>query len=277
MQLSVIFICWNSLPHLRKALASMRETLNVASSSEIIIIDNGSTDGTDDFIAARYPYAIYRRLSENRGVAYARNRGIELAQGEYIWLLDDDTIANAQTLRTMLCYMHETPQCGICGCRLTDSSGNVQQSYKTYPGLGIKQRNLFHSIWQNNILHIRLFNKKTTNRPHSDIQSPSPDPYAEQVAAGKPFEPVYIIGACQLIRRTVIEQIGMLDQHIFYGPEDADFCIRAKKAGWHIAYLPQTTMIHQWQRITNRNPFSPIARRHIAALFYFYRKHRKIC
>lgn len=267
MQLSVIFICWNSLHHLRKAIASMQETLSVVDSSEIIIIDNGSTDGTDDFITTQYPHAIYRRLPENHGVAYARNRGIELARGEYIWLLDDDTIANAQALRTMLDYMRQNPQCGICGCRLADSSGTVQQSYKPYPGLGIKIRNLLFS------------DAKLHAAGQSDKLSPktSADPYAEQVATGLPFEPIYIIGACQLIRRTVIDQIGMLDQHIFYGPEDADFCIRAKSAGWSIAYLPQVSMIHRWQRITNRNPFSSMARRHIAALFYFYRKHHKLC
>lgn len=271
MQLSVIFICWNSLPYLHKALDSMQETLSAVTNSEIIIIDNGSTDGTADFITTRYPHAIYRRLPENKGVAFARNRGIELAQGEYLWLLDDDTIANANALRTMLDYMRQTPQCGICGCRLVDASGSTQQSYKPYPGLGIKIRNLLHSI--------RIFNTNTHSCGDSDKKPAknTTDPYAEQIATGKPFEPVYIIGACQLIRRAVIEQIGLLDQHIFYGPEDADFCIRAKKAGWHIAYLPQTAMIHQWQRITNRNPFSPIALRHIAALFYFYRKHNKLC
>ncbi len=267
MQLSVIFICWNSLHHLRKAIASMQETLSVVDSSEIIIIDNGSTDGTNDFITTQYPHALYRRLPENRGVAYARNRGIELARGEYLWLLDDDTIANDQALRAMLDYMQQNPQCGICGCQLVDSSGVTQQSYKPYPGLGIKIRNLL------------LSNAKLRAKGHYDKPSPKAqaDPYAEQFATGLPFEPVYIIGACQLIRRTVIDQIGMLDQHIFYGPEDADFCIRAKNAGWEITYLPQATMIHQWQRITNRNPFSPMARRHIAALFYFYRKHNKIC
>ena len=74
MQLSVVLICWNSLHHLQGALASLQEALTTEIDKEIIIIDNGSTDGTDLYIAQHYPTARYMRLPENRGVAYARNR-----------------------------------------------------------------------------------------------------------------------------------------------------------------------------------------------------------
>ena len=77
MQLSVVLICWNSLSHLREALASLQDTLTAATDSEIILIDNGSTDGTDRFIAQHYPQVVYHRLPVNKGVAFARNRGIE--------------------------------------------------------------------------------------------------------------------------------------------------------------------------------------------------------
>ncbi len=252
MKLSVILICWNSLSFLREALASLTEALTDIDEHEIIVIDNGSTDGTDQFIASQYPHVIYRRLSENKGVAYARNRGMELAQGEYVWLLDDDTIVNDKAITTMLRYMELHPHCGICGCRLVDAQGNTQQSYKPYPGLGVKLRNLF-------------------------MKGHTVDPYAAQIAEGEPFEPVYIIGACQLIRREVIQRIGLLDERIFYGPEDADYCLRARANGWRVAYLSHVKIIHHWQRITNRNPFTGIARKHTMALLYFYCKHRKIC
>ncbi len=256
MQLSVVLICWNSLSYLREVLASLQETLVATSSSEIIIIDNGSTDGTQEYISQHYSHAIYRRLPTNRGVAYARNRGIEIAQGQYVWLLDDDTIVNPQALATMLDYMSTHPQCGICGCRLVNTDGETQQSYKPYPGMSVKIKNVLHSLLHRN--------------------TPTDDPYATQLARGEVFEPTYIIGACQLIRREVIEKIGLLDEKIFYGPEDADYCIRTRQAGWHIAYLPQAAITHHWKRITNRNLFSPIARRHITALIYFYCKHRRL-
>ena len=256
MQLSVVLICWNSLPYLREALASLQETLMVATDAEIIIIDNGSTDGTDTYVTHHYPQVTYQRLPVNRGVAYARNRGIEQSHGKYVWLLDDDTIPNSTALKAMLDYMNEHTQCGICGCRLLNSMGETQMSYKTYPGLWVKIENVLHTLLHRN--------------------KPARDPYKQQLEEGKPFEPTYIIGACQLIRREVINEIGLLDEKIFYGPEDADYCIRAYKKGWHIAYLPQVSITHHWKRITNRNLFSPIARRHTAALIYFYCKHRKL-
>ena len=256
MQLSVVLICWNSLTYLREALASLQDTLQATADSEIIVIDNGSTDGTDRFIAENYKGITYRRLPQNKGVAYARNRGIELAKGNFVWLLDDDTVTNREALATMLQYMQQHLECGICGCQLTCNNGEIQQSYKPYPGLKIKMRNVLRSI-----LHCK--------------GNPS-DPYKEQLATGQPFEPVYIIGACQLIRREVIEKAGLLDENIFYGPEDADYCLRTRALGWQIAYLPQVNIIHHWKRITNRNLFSTIARKHTEALIYFYRKHRKI-
>ena len=255
MQLSVVLICWNSLNYLREALVSLQDTLTAATDSEIIIIDNGSTDGTDTYIAEHYPQAIYHRLPENRGVAYARNRGIERARGQFVWLLDDDTIANHEALAEMLQYMQHHPECGICGCRLLNTNGETQESYKPYPSLAIKVRNVLHS-------HLN---------GHAHV-----DPYAKEMALGMPFEPTYIIGACQLIRREVIEKIGLLDEKIFYGPEDADYCIRARNAGWHTAYLPQVSIIHHWKRITNRSPFSSIGRKHTTALIYFYCKHHKL-
>ena len=135
MQLSVVLICWNSLSHLREALASLQDTLTAATDSEIILIDNGSTDGTDHFIAQHYPQVVYHRLPVNKGVAFARNRGIEQARGKYIWLLDDDTVANREALAQMIQYMQEHPQCGICGCRLVNARGETQESYKPYPSL----------------------------------------------------------------------------------------------------------------------------------------------
>ena len=255
MQLSVVLICWNSLNYLREALASLQDTLTATTDSEIIIIDNGSTDGTDAFIANNYPQTLYHRLPENKGVAYARNRGIERARGHYVWLLDDDTIANREALAEMLLYMQQNPQYGICGCRLLNTQGDTQESYKPYPSLAIKVRNVLQSRFGGN--------------------APA-DYYAHEIALGTPFEPTYIIGACQLIRREVIEKIGLLDEKIFYGPEDADYCIRARKAGWRTAYLPHVSIVHHWKRITNRSPFSRIGRKHTAALIYFYCKHRKL-
>lgn len=246
MKLSVVIICWNSLSNLRELLDSVPEALK-GIEHEVILIDNGSTDATRQIVTSNYQWVHYSRLDRNRGVAYARNRGIEQSSGNYIWILDDDTIINSEAIANMLCYMDSHPDCGICACALRDLSGFRQASYKPYPSLAIKIRNI--------------------------IGLPAPDPYVNKCG---PFEPDYVIGACQLIRREVISNIGMLDEKIFYGPEDADFCMRARADGWKITFLPNVSIIHKWKRITNRRPLSKIGRAHIRALLYFYIKHRRL-
>lgn len=247
--LSVVIICWNSLANLQGLLASLPAAL-AGIGHEIILVDNGSSDGTDRYIAATYPDIVYRRLDRNRGVAYARNRGIELASGRYIWLLDDDTVVNADAVGALINYMEAHSCCGICACALRAPDGALQRSYKLFPGLMPKLRGL--------------------------LGMEGTDPYAPEMSAGLPFEPEYVIGACQLVRREVFDAVGLLDEHIFYGPEDADFCLRARKVGWHVVYLPAVSIVHKWKRITSRRPLSAIGRAHIRALFYFYRKHRRL-
>jgi hypothetical protein amacA2_05673 len=248
MKLSVVVICWNSLENLRQLLESIPGAL-AGIDYEVILTDNGSTDGTAAFVAEKFPDVKYQRLDRNYGVAYARNRGIERTCGEYVWLLDDDTIINCEAAQTLIGYMESHPRCGVCACALRDVDGNLQLSYKPFPGLRLKARNLFGLE--------------------------TDDPYKAAVDAGRPFEPVYVIGACQLIRRGALRDAGLLDEKIFYGPEDADFCLRVREAAWSVAYLPQVSIIHKWKRITSRRPFSKIGREHIRALVYFYFKHRR--
>lgn len=246
MKLSVIVICYNSLGNLSPMLESLKSALDGVD-SEVVITDNGSTDGTSEFISAYYPDANYMRLDENRGVAYARNRAIERACGELLWILDDDTVVNAHAVRDMLDYMAHNPDCGIAACALFSADGERQQSYKPFPWPILKLRNV--------------------------LGIGTSDPYAMQVTSGEPFEPVYVIGACQMVRREVFDAVGLLDEAIFYGPEDADFCLRARRAGWHVAYLPGSKIIHHWRRVTTRRPFSKIGRAHIRGLLHFYIRH----
>ena len=91
-----------------------------------------------------------------------------------------------------------------------------------------------------------------------------------------PIEPVYVIGACQMFWRKVVDTVGMLDEHIFYGPEDADWCIRIKLAGWKTHCLNNHTIMHDYRRSTRRSPFSKLGRMHMKALLYFYWKHKRL-
>lgn len=248
MLLSVILITWNGKKLLAGCLKSM-EFLMTRSDVEIIVADNGSEDGTAAFVKERYPKVKILLLGGNLGVSYARNRALEQACGRYLWILDNDTEINPAAFSGLLQYMESNPSVGIAACRLVAADGTVHESCRPYPGIGEKAKNLMH--------------KKG---------------YRYSYGLGRmreDFEPDYVIGACQLVRREAYEAAGPLDEKIFYGPEDADFCIRVRKAGYRIMYLPGFTILHLCQRTSRARVFSFIGRKHIAGLFHLYFKYKR--
>lgn len=247
MRLSVIIITYNGLGFLKRCLASLHDFI-YDPSCEVIIIDNYSTDGTLDFLRDNYPQLKLILNSENRGVAAARNQGLAIAKGEKLLILDNDTEATTAAINAMSEYLDAHPDVGLCSCRLVDKQGEQQDSCKPYPGLMIKVRNV-----------LGIGNKMRYTPNDEGI-----------------IEPVYVIGACQMFGRKVIDKVGMLDENIFYGPEDADWCIRIRQAGWRIHCLNNFTIIHDYRRSTKRRPFSKLGRMHIKALIYFYWKHKRL-
>ena len=236
-RLSIILITYNGLGFLTRCLASLH-TFIEDDTCEVIIIDNYSTDGTLDFLRENYPQLQLILNSENRAVA----------KGEKLLLLDNDTEANDDAINAMSDYLDAHPDVGLCSCRLVDKDGIPQDSCKPYPGLMIKVRNV-----------LGIGNKMRYVPDKDGI-----------------IEPVYVIGACQMFWRKVVDKVGMLDEHIFYGPEDADWCIRIKREGWKTHCLNNYTIIHDYRRSTRRSPFSKLGRMHIKALLYFYWKHKKL-
>ncbi|EOA57526.1 MULTISPECIES: glycosyltransferase family 2 protein [Bacteroides] len=248
VQLSIVIITWNQLSYLQDCLCSLQPVMQ-REDVEVIVVDNGSEDGTCQYLTVNYPQ-IYLHINDcNKGVAYARNRGLELAQGKKVLFLDNDTVVNENAISGMEIYLDEHSKVGLCACRLVDSNSQIQDSFKPFPGLWLKIKN---------VLGITK-----TNAP--DLQTVT-----------SPIEPVYVIGACQMIRREVIERIGLLDENIFYGPEDADYCMRIVAEGWKVVYLPQYTIVHHWRRATNKKLFSRLAWKHFCALCYFYAKYKRI-
>lgn len=246
-QLSIIIITYNGLGFLTRCLASLHDFINDPS-CEVIIIDNHSTDGTLNFLHENYPQLKLIINSENRGVAPARNQGIKVATGKRLLLLDNDTEATTTAINAMINHLDNNPEVGLCSCRLVDKEGVAQDSCKPYPGIMIKMRN---------VLGIGNKNKYVPNEDGI-------------------IEPVYVIGACQMFGREIVDKVGLLDDKIFYGPEDADWCLRIKKAGYSIHCLNNYTIVHDYRRSTKKRPFSKLGRMHIKALLYFYWKHKKL-
>jgi len=218
---------------------------------EVIVVDNGSRGLTPAALREEFPWIQLLVNRRNRGVAPARNQGMRVAHGEYIILLDDDTVVQPGAFDRLIAYMDEHPEAGLCGPRLINPQGQLQLSCRLFPTL----------------------NDKLVRRLSS--------PLAQEVARvvemadwdhGSAREVDYVIGACQVIRQAALAEVGLLDERIFYGPEDVDLCLRMRQAGWRVVYNPEAVVVHKERRMT-RSLFSPLAWRHFWGLVYFFWKH----
>ncbi|GHS97569.1 hypothetical protein FACS189421_04600 [Bacteroidia bacterium] len=255
MKLSVILIGYDSWHFLDKSLASI-SFLDKNLDSEVIYIDNGSGDGSFLKTREHYPWVRVLKNNWNEGISVARNQGMKQAVGDYILLLDSDTEVTKEALDAMLAFMEEHPEVGLCGCKMYGQDGSVQDSCRPFPSIRGKIKAGFQIL------------AKKLHLPVSKTGA-----YYDKEAA-EPFEVDYVIGACQLIRKEALQKVGWLDEKIFYGPEDADFCLRMKRAGYPVYYLPQTAIYHAYQRVSSHRIFSRLNKKHIQGLLYYFWKHR---
>jgi N-acetylglucosaminyl-diphospho-decaprenol L-rhamnosyltransferase len=250
--LSVIIITFNSLALLKQCVESVRAATPVAD-YEIIVVENGSGDGTADWLRTQPDIkAIFNNT--NRGVAPARNQGLSAAAGRYLLILDADTIVEQGALDTLVALMDAHPEAGLGAPKLTDAAGTLQYTCRFYP-------TALSKIYRR--LPFAFAKKRLAAEFLEDWQHDS-----ERVVD-------YVIGACQIVRREAFEKVGPLDERIFYGPEDIDYCTRIWSAGWKVMYFPQAVVKHLERRITKKL-LSKTTFKHAAGLVYFFRKYRYI-
>ncbi|MCH5345953.1 MAG: glycosyltransferase family 2 protein [Muribaculaceae bacterium] len=251
MKLSIVILSHNGATLTRRCLESLNGLMERHDDYRVIAVDNGSNDALKDALGeidhGWRNSIVHDALRQNLGVAGGRNIGLKKAtDSEYILILDNDTIVLSSAIERLVAYMDAHSDVGLAAPCLRSPNGEVQVSFKRFPGVREKLLNLFGR-------------KNVLNEP------PSQDV----------MYPFYVIGACQLIRGDVVKKIGLLDSNIFFGPEDADYCMRVRQAGYKVAYIPDIEIVHDWQRTSHRSVFSATSRRHIKGLFYFYRKWKR--
>lgn len=255
IDISIIIISWKMKQMLKELLLSIEKfTQNVT--YEVIIVDNGSMDGTTEMIKNEFPKYKLITNSQNLGVAKARNQGFKIANGKYLLIIDADMVLTENSLEKVFKFMESTPDAGICGCKLTFTDQTIQPSARRFPTpLAFLFRRLDFIPFIKNSKTIR--NHEMADWDRSDIRVVD-----------------YVIGAFQMIRREALNEVGLLDENIFYGPEDIDFCLRMHQKGWKVYFYPYTSVIHYEQRVTKKKFFSKLTWLHIKGILYFYVKHR---
>jgi GT2 family glycosyltransferase len=193
------------------------------SNYKLVIVDNGSNDGTEEMLQDEFPDLPLLQTGSNLGYTGGNNKGIEYAinnGAEYVLIINPDTVvANPQFLDEMIEYTEAHPEIGIAGPRVfLRSAGRVQNTVLFPPGL-----------WRNSINWIRY-----RISPRSLVLS-----------GDKPVETKVLNGVCLLIRTSCLRQIGLFDENIFMYIEDADMDYRAYRHGWRVKYLPIDSVIHK--------------------------------
>lgn len=278
--LSVIIVNWKVRRLLDRCLQSLQrysQGLNL----EIFVVDNDSCDGTSEMLMAEYMDVVCIARPRNIGFAAACNLGIKQSQADYVLLLNPDAQITADTLSTMLQYMRENQSVGILGPKILNPDGSRQLSVRKIPSLWsqiltlLKLQNIL-TAGQTLDKHLsgqalRFFTKLramfSSSRHLSDYLQTNFDYNQAQ-----PVEQV--MGAAMMIRRAVINQIGLLDQGFFIWFEEVDYCLRAKQAGWEIVYLPQATVQHQAGASFSQRSILKKQLIFDRSLLYFFWKHR---
>ncbi len=253
--ISIVTLTWNSA---RFVDPLMRTLLRDADTSgidlEIIVIDNGSTDDTLAKLEHYRERAGERLhlvpLSWNHGTTASRNIGIRMARGDYVLILDSDTEIAEGTLAGLLAAPSRIPdpsRIGIIHPRLVYPDGAFQESARRFPTVLTKLYRLF-----------RLEDRRAR------------DESIDAVLRGQIVEVDYAISAAWLVPRRVFDLVGLLDERIFYSPEDVEFCARLWKHGLAVWYYPPVEIIHNCQRLTSKRPLSRLGLSHARGLMRFW-------
>lgn len=191
---------------------------------QVIVADNGSSDNSLQLIKQTFGKRVeIIALGKNTGFATANNAGILKSSGEYILFLNPDTLVLENALQILTQYMDTHPSVGACGGNLYDKEMKPQFSYwMLFPGWRMEWSGLFSDYF--------LRRKHHGSEEHNFSESP------KKVA--------YIIGADLMVRRSVIEQVGAMDEEFFLFYEETDLCYRIHKAGYEIINVPQAKIIH---------------------------------
>ncbi len=187
---------------------------------ELVVVDNGSTDSSVNRIKEKFPNITLIETGNNLGYAGGNNAGIRYAinkGADYILIVNNDTeLINPNFINDMIDKMEEEPTIGIIGPKILNPGGKIQDSILFTP-------TLLNSIRESLLFKFHRRNKKNYSIP-------------QQVEA--------VSGVCWLIRKEVVEKIGLIDEDYFMYAEEQDFCYRAKKAGWGIMYYPVESILH---------------------------------
>ena len=260
LKLSVIIVNYNVKYYLDQCIRSvLRAFEEMNTPAEIIVVDNHSVDGSVDYLEQRYPQKLFPmvrfvRSAHNLGFARANNIAIRQSRGEYVLLLNPDTIVGEDTLKASVDFMDAHEDAGAVGVRMLGAQG--RRAMESRRGLPTPMVSFFKMLgFCNRWPHHRLFGKY----------------YMGYLPWDEPSQIEVVSGAYCMLRRKALDEVGLLDEDFFMYGEDIDLSYRVLKGGYHNYYLP-VDILHYKGESTQKSSFRYV---HVfyEAMLIFFRKH----
>jgi len=243
--LTVVIVSWNVRELLASCLRSLFDDLDRTETAVTVwVVDNASTDGTAEMVADAFPRVRLIAQEENLGFAAGNNQALRAwlrqpqpaDRGGFVWLLNPDTEIEPRTTSALLEVLESNPSAGVAGAKLLYPDGTLQQSAFRFPGLLQLAFELFP-------LPQRFYDTSLNGR------------YPRRLYEGRePFPVDHPLGASMMVRREVVEQVGLLDEGYRMYCEEIDWCWRIRKAGWGALCVPSAEVIHHAGQSTSQVP-----------------------
>ena len=239
VKVSIIILSFNTKELLRNCLESLKDN------QEIIVVDNGSTDGSPQMVEGEFPKVKLIKNQKNLGFGAGNNQALRQAQGEYILLLNSDTLVKNNAPLKMAEFLAKHPGVGVVGCKLLNPDGGPQPSAGPFPNLWVSAIMLFAEHWLGDLVRSSFAQTKEVD---------------------------WVMGAALMIRREVIKKAGLMDEGIFMYMDEVEWCYRIKKAGFKVMFYPGAEIVHLFTGSSKTGRQDPILNIY-RGLLYFYQKH----
>ena len=260
MDVSAVIVTHNNWMDLIPCLESLHKALEEFT-SEVWLVDNASRDGGPEEVQHQFPRLNVLRNKQNIGFARANNQAIRMAAGRYILLVNPDTRLHSSSCEILVDFLEHHPEVGIVGPAVYDDEAFscVQMSARSFPSF---LTTLFHRsspltrIWKNNPWS-RRYLQSDLDRGHTSRVD-------------------WVSACCFMVRRSVLEGIGLFDERFWMFSEDVDLCRRAWRGGWEVAYEPRAKVVHFMGASKGKVSPRVIMERH-RSMWIYYRKHVQKC
>lgn len=245
-RVSFVVLSYNSAKYLTACL----ESVLANELDDVLVVDNGSRDASVSILEGfrgRFPDRVHLTLlPANVGTTVSRNLALRRVSSPFVGVIDSDIVLPPGAVDSLLGWLTPGSRCGIVAPRLVRADGRFQLSVDVFPTL--------------------------PRKIHRAARLESLERAASRTMTRQPCTVEYAISACWLLRRDLLDQVGFLDERVFYSPEDADYCVRTWQAGYQVVYDPRVEVLHDAQEISRRVGMASWV--HLQGLLYYFRKHR---